>query len=230
MLSYLYVRRFINGLPECVLRVLIMSSATVPKLVIFDLYGTLVKYGVMHHPFRELLKWAREHGRQVREDDARQLMTVNADLYQLALHLGIQAPDDLLTRLQIAIEEELASLTLFEDVIPTLMRLQSLCIPIAICSNLAQPYGAVVDRLLPQFELMKFLSYEVGFIKPDPEIYQKIIFESECKSESCLFIGDTFIADYDGPIKNGFQARHLIRDQKSYGHTIRSLSEIVELI
>lgn len=77
---------------------------------------------------------------------------------------------------------------------------------------------------------MKFLSYEVGFIKPDPEIYQKIIFESGCKSESCLFIGDTFIADYDGPIKNGFQARHLIRDQKSYDHTIRSLIEIIELI
>lgn len=39
-----------------------MRSASIPKLVIFDLYGALVKFGVMHHPFRELLKWAREHG------------------------------------------------------------------------------------------------------------------------------------------------------------------------
>lgn len=119
---------------------------------------------------------------------------------------------------------------MFEDVIPTLTKLQSLGIPIAICSNLAQPYGAILDRLLPQFSLLKFLSYEIGFIKPEPEIYRKIVVESGCKSESCLFIGDTFIADYDGPIKNGLQARHLVRNQKSYDHTIVSLGEILELM
>lgn len=108
-----------------------MGRASIPQMVVFDLYGTLVKYEVMHHPFRELLKWARKHGRQVRDDDARQLMTINADLFQLSLHLGIQAPDDLLTQLQQLIDEELASLTLFEDVIPILTKLQSLSIPVA---------------------------------------------------------------------------------------------------
>lgn len=206
-----------------------MSRASIPKLVIFDLYGTLVKYGVMHHPFRELLKWAREHGRQVRDDDARQLMTINADLFQLASHLGIHAPDDLLARLQISIDEELGSLTLFDDVIPTLARLESLGIQVAICSNLAQPYGVIIDTLLPQFKLLKFLSYEMGFIKPEPEIYRKIVVESGCESELCLFIGDTFIADYDGPLKNGFQARHLIRGTKSGAHTLGHLMDSLEL-
>lgn len=32
-----------------------MDSRITPQLIIFDLYGTLVKFGVMHHPFRELL-------------------------------------------------------------------------------------------------------------------------------------------------------------------------------
>ncbi len=208
----------------------IMSNSTSIDLVIFDLYGTLIKFGIMHHPFRELLKWAREHGRQVKEDDARNLMTTNANIFQLALHLEIQAPDDLLIKLQQSINEELASLTLFGDVIPTLTKIQSLGIPIAICSNLAQPYGDVINRLLSQFEFLRFLSYEVGFIKPEQEIYQKIILESGFSSESCLFVGDTFIADYDGPIKNGFQARHLVRNQKSGGYQISTLSEILELI
>ena len=70
-----------------------MNSINKPTVVIFDLYGTLVKFGVMHHPFRALLKWAREQGRSSRGDDARQLMTVDADLFQLARHLGINAPD-----------------------------------------------------------------------------------------------------------------------------------------
>ncbi|HTF96297.1 MAG TPA: HAD family hydrolase [Cellvibrio sp.] len=207
-----------------------MSKYPCVDLVIFDLYGTLVQFGVMHHPFRELLKWAREHDRKVKDDDARSLMTTDANMFQLALHLDIQAPDDLLIKLQKSIEEELASLTLFSDVIPTLTKIQSLGVPIAICSNLAQPYGDVINRLLPQFELLKFLSYEVGFIKPEPEIYRKILLESGFKSESCLFVGDTFIADYDGPVKNGFQARHLVRNQRGGGHQISTLNEIIELI
>lgn len=73
-----------------------VNSINKPTVVIFDLYGTLVKFGVMHHPFRALLKWAREQGRSSRGDDARQLMTVDADLFQLARHLGINAPEQML--------------------------------------------------------------------------------------------------------------------------------------
>lgn len=207
-----------------------MTQTDKPKAVIFDLYGTLVKFGVMHHPFRALLKWAREQGRSARGDDARQLMTVDADLFQLAKHLGINAPTQILAQLQSQIDEELASLTLFEDVIPTLEKLQSLRIPIAICSNLAQPYGVVIDRLLPQTEMYRFLSYEVGAIKPEPLMYHRIVTELCVESAQCLFIGDTFIADYEGPIKNGMQARHLTRNIPPANHTLSSLDEVIELL
>jgi FMN phosphatase YigB (HAD superfamily) len=73
-----------------------MKNTKHPKTVIFDLYGTLVKFGVMHHPFRQLLKWARDNGRKVRADDARQLMTTNGDIFMLADHLGIKAPQEIL--------------------------------------------------------------------------------------------------------------------------------------
>lgn len=55
------------------------------KLVIFDLFGTLVKYGVMHHPFRQVLKWARDNGRCPEPDDARRLMTVDGKLTKLVV-------------------------------------------------------------------------------------------------------------------------------------------------
>jgi HAD superfamily hydrolase (TIGR01549 family) len=207
-----------------------VNSFDKPTVVIFDLYGTLVKFGVMHHPFRALLKWAREQGRSARGDDARQLMTVDADLFHLARHLDINVPEQMLAQLQSQIDEELASLTLFDDVIPTLEKLQSLRIPIAICSNLAQPYGVVIDRLLPQMELHRFLSYEVGFIKPEPLMYHRIVTDLCVDSAQCLFIGDTVIADYQGPIKNGMQARHLTRGHPPASQALSSLNAVIELL
>ena len=93
---------------------LLVSAQT--KLVIFDLFGTLVKYGVMHHPFTQMLKWARENGRRPEPDDARRLMTADGKLTELVAILGISAPDWLLEQTQLQTQDELASLTLYDDV------------------------------------------------------------------------------------------------------------------
>jgi HAD superfamily hydrolase (TIGR01549 family) len=207
-----------------------MKNIERPQLVIFDLYGTLIKLGVMHHPFRQLLKLARANGRKAQESDAQQLMTINGDIFTLANDLGVRAPHEFLLQLQSYINEELASLTLFEDVVSTFFKLESLGIKIGICSNLAQPYGAVINNLLSEFNTKKFLSYQIGFIKPEPQIYQHILDDTGLDCKDCLFIGDTYHADYEGPIKAGFQARHLIRGEKTAGHEIGGLSDILRLI
>lgn len=73
-----------------------LSVGAKTKLVVFDLFGTLVEYGVMHHPLRQLLMWARDNGRRPKPDDARRLMTVDGKLPDLVAMLGISAPDWLL--------------------------------------------------------------------------------------------------------------------------------------
>lgn len=204
------------------------SVSTKTDLVIFDLFGTLVQYGVMHHPFRQLLKWARENGRQPKADDARKLMTINADIPELASALSISAPDFLIDQVQKKIREELNSLSLYADVKPTLTTLSDRGIPFAICSNLASPYGEAVDRLLSDFQFIRCMSYEVGFIKPEAGIYQFLINKTNVKPENCLFIGDTLLADYDGPRQFGMNALHLVRDTPGENHfTISSLTEIL---
>jgi HAD superfamily hydrolase (TIGR01549 family) len=195
-----------------------------PELVIFDLYGTLVKFGVMHHPFRRLMKWAR-----VNPNDARTLMTINKDLTGLANHLEIDAPLTLLEELTANIEAELAELSLFDDVALVLVALEHMQIPVAICSNLAQPYGAIVKTLLSDFALQLFLSYEIGHIKPEPEIYDLICRSNNISPSSCLFIGDTYIADFEGPRKMGLQARHLVRGHKAGNYVIGSLLDILPI-
>lgn len=198
-----------------------------PSLVIFDLFGTLIKYGVMHHPFRQLLKWARENGRQPKPDDALRLMTINGNIPELATALGISAPDWLIDQMQLQIREELNSLTLYEDVTPTLALLKARDIPIAICSNLASPYGEVLHRLLGEYRHIRCMSYEVGFIKPEPEIFRAVIAAAQVRPEACLFVGDTSLADYDGPRRFGMDARHLIRDKPANGDVINSLTDLL---
>jgi FMN phosphatase YigB (HAD superfamily) len=61
-------------------------------------------------------------------------------------------------------------------------------------------------------------------------MYQRIVTDLRVQSAQCLFIGDTFIADYEGPIKSGMQARHLLRDHSPEKHTLSSLDAVIELL
>lgn len=203
---------------------------TSPALIVFDLYGTLVQFGIKHHPFRKILLWAREQGRSPQPNDARRLMTADKDCAEMLATLGIFPPANMLAQLHQEIQEELANLTLFDDVLPTLDALANQEIPLAICSNLAKPYGVVIDKLLPQFDFARHLSYEIGAIKPDREIYESIVAGTGLAPGQILFVGDTSLADYEGPIQFGFRARHLVRGQTSGSNTIASLTEVLRLL
>lgn len=197
------------------------------QVVVFDLFGTLINFGVQHHPFRQLLKWARENGRQVLPDDARTVMTINGGIDAISHGLGIKPPRELVQKIETQIEDELSSLTLFDDVIPTLNALQSRGIKIGLCSNLAQPYGAVIGKLLAEFDLEQFLSYELGTIKPEAQIYESILNRFNCDPDQCLFIGDTFEADYAGPMAVGMRACHLTRNGAAMAYQIHSLIQVM---
>lgn len=204
----------------------LMRTEKPPQLIVFDLYGTLVKFGVMHHPFRKILQWAKQNGRKPQQDDARQIMTINEDYSVLFSKLSIFPPEHLLQQFHQEIEEELNALSLFDDVIPILNAFADKGVPLAICSNLAKPYGVVIDRLLLQFNFIQCLSYEVGAIKPEYEIYECIVGRSGIPAEQILFVGDTLLADYEGPIRYGFKALHLVRDARSEGNRIGTLIDI----
>lgn len=208
-----------------------MREHKTPQLVVFDLYGTLVNFGIKHSPYKKILEWAKKNGRQPQEDDARRLMTVNEEPAGLFLDLGIAIPATLLDEFHQEVEEELTCLHLFDDVISTLDFLVGKNIPLAICSNLAKPYGCVIKKLMPQYSFIECLSYEVGAIKPDPAIYKKLVNLSGVAPNKILFVGDTLLADYQGPINYGFEALHLVRRNKvRTDGTIRTLRDLQSLI
>lgn len=64
--------------------------------------------------------------------------------------------------------------------------------------------------LKPFFEMM-FLSYEIGFIKPEIEIYQYVLEHIPYNAENCLFFDD-MQKNLDGAEKLGFQTQLVTKD------------------
>lgn len=181
-----------------------------PQAVIFDAFGTLVKITEPKAPYRELLKWMQQHGRAYQATDAHTIMAYSGDLNCIAHRLGMPLPDDILQELNLQLTQELASITLYNDSLQTIQHLQQQGIKVAICSNLAMPYGEVVEHMLPRLDAYGW-SYAVGAIKPDAKIYQSVIDQLGCQAQNVLFIGDTPLADVEGPIQFGMHARLINR-------------------
>jgi HAD superfamily hydrolase (TIGR01549 family) len=184
-----------------------------PKAIIFDAFGTLVKIGESRSPYRQLMKWLRESGRKPSMYDAKIIMSYALNIEQLALHFGHTIPIQLLNEINDDLQFELNTIDLYEDTLPTLQKLKDCGFTIALCSNLAMPYGEKLKILLPNIFDALFLSYEVGYIKPEQEIYEAIRDHFSCEMSEMLFIGDHPILDVKMPISLGMSARLIERNR-----------------
>ena len=104
------------------------------------------------------------------------------------------------------LEAELASIRLRPRTTELWDRLRGQGVPVAVCSNLAAPYGPSLLDLLPDEPDALVLSYEVGCQKPKPAIYAHVAERLGLPPETILFSGDTPEADVDGPRAAGIQA------------------------
>lgn len=184
-----------------------------PKVIIFDAFGTLVKIGSSRSPYRKLMKWLKDNGRKPSAKDSTIIMSHAVDIEQLALLFDKVISAELLKEINSDLEFELNSIELYEDTISTLKNLKELGFKIALCSNLAMPYGERLRVLLPTlFDLVVF-SYEVGSIKPEQQIYEVIQSHFACEMADMLFIGDHPLLDVETPISLGMAAMLIERNK-----------------
>ncbi|MFM0030719.1 HAD family hydrolase [Paraburkholderia madseniana] len=178
--------------------------------VVFDVFGTMVQIGQRQSPFRALMRWMRDAGRQPQPDDAARIMSQRVHLADVGKLFGMPLPDDLVAASQAALQAELNALHLFADTLRTIARLRRSRARVGVCSNLASRYGDTIISLLPPIDAYA-CSYEVGAINPAPAIYQHALDQLACPASEVLFIGDTPDADVDGPLKFGMAARIINR-------------------
>ena len=120
------------------------------------------------------MKWLKDNGRKPSTKDASIIMSNAVDITQLAKLFGKVIPLQLLKEINEDLMYDLKSIELYEDTLSTLQTLKKYGFQIALCSNLAMPYGERLKTIFPSIFDAVFLSYEVGAIKPDQQIYEVI--------------------------------------------------------
>ncbi|WKT74799.1 MULTISPECIES: HAD family hydrolase [Acinetobacter] len=185
-----------------------------PKVIIFDAFGTLVKIGTSRSPYRKLMKWLKDNGRKPSTKDASVIMSNPVDIAQLAMLFGKNIPTQLLHEINDDLLFELSTIELYKDTTSTLQILKEHGFKIALCSNVAMPYGKQLKKLLPNVFDALFLSYEIGAIKPEDNIYEVIKTHFSCEMSEMLFIGDHPVLDVEKPISLGMDARLIQRHNK----------------
>lgn len=202
------------------------------KAVAFDVFGTLVRIERPTRPFRKLVRLLHEAGRRRQSDDGVRAMSNVLDLRQAASLFGGIISEEDLCALEAELHEEIQSISLFDDAIPTMAALKDQGIKVALCSNLAAPYGPPVLKLLPVQPDFCAWSYEASAVKPQPEIYQYLCDGIGCQPDEILMVGDTVEADMVGPRKFGIHGYHLNRQESTpaSSDSLRSLSDVLHLI
>lgn len=185
-------------------------SNTQIKVIAFDVFGTLAKIKQKISPYKKFILWLHTQGHTPQASDAVMVMSINGDFQNIAAHLGYQIPQEFLDELNAELAAELAEIELFADTLPTLQQLKNKGYKIVLCSNSATPYGVHISKLMKDVDVYAW-SYEVHACKPDPIIYQYFIDQLHCTAEEVLFIGDTPLADVQGPTAFGMSAKLIDR-------------------
>lgn len=201
--------------------------------IIFDAFGTLLEIKNRRSPYLEILREGRRQGRRPRADDSYHLMTQSLRLREAADYFGIELSPELLQHAERSLEEELANISAFPDALEAVALLQGAGLRLGVCSNLAQPYGSSIRHLFPNLDAYGF-SFEIGFVKPEPMIYQATCallgVQPNCglgSQDRVVMIGDSQRCDRDGPRAVGIMGFHL---QRSGHQGITNLVDFARLI
>jgi len=172
-----------------------------PRAIVFDAFGTLIRYTIRLSPYRRLLNDSR------RPLERHAFLTQDVPLATLAMAAGMGSEMDSLAS---DLAKELQGLCLFSEAPSVLTKARAAGLRLAVCSNLAREYGPTVRRLVPELDAYVF-SYEVGVAKPHPTMYRIACAELRCNPAETVFVGDSKRCDYRGPRAFGMDARWLDR-------------------
>ena len=172
-------------------------------LICFDLFGTLVEITDHRRPFASL---RRNMTKDKVESLRRLAMTTVLNLEEIDDAIQGGATVDKISNAKIDIAHEVGS-TRLRSGVPEMLSARP--VPYGICSNLSLDYLPALQRFAELKPVFRIMSCEVGYMKPDPEIYELVVAAAGVPRHKILFVGDTPAADVEGPRVAGMQAIHV---------------------
>ena len=207
--------------------------------VLFDLYGTLVRLPVgKKDPMISLI----DELKGKKEEPCLRTGFDSKTIRKIAMTERFETLGEFVTRITVdefklkeldRYEEELTKqigeITVFPETIEVLRKLKERGLKLGIVSNLAYRYGEVITNLeLGEFFDSIVLSYEVGAIKPEPQIYERALERLKLQSNEVFMTGDKNINDVIGPRQIGIRAKLL--DREKVGGDEEKMASLMELL
>jgi FMN phosphatase YigB (HAD superfamily) len=194
--------------------------------VLFDLYGTLIELKRDSKPYHKLV-------RQVPVSNRYKLLRKSlvhpcVSLSGFAELIGLPDPKGI-DFLESDLNQDIESATLFEDSLPTLIKLKEQGIKTALISNVATPYKIPVQTLgLKKYFDVIIFSCDAGVAKPALSIYRLALVQLGSSPAEAMMVGDSYKSDVKGPENVGITGIHLVRDgAHDKPNEISGLSKIV---
>jgi len=229
------------------------------KAVFFDLYQTLVCY----EPPREELqaKALEELGIEVKPEVLRRpLVIADEFIYQelaraslrqrskeeqmklwaqyeeiLLREAGVKADKQLILGLLGKMQQFKMKLVLFDDVMPALTNLKRRGLILGLISNIDRDMTDTFNELgLSSLLQVMVTSQEVGFNKPQPQIFQEALKRAGVRAPEAIYIGDQYQIDVVGANRVGMKG--ILLDRGGYFNEItdcpriQSLTQIKEFL
>jgi len=217
------------------------------KIVIFDLFGTLVysfprqEYETVLAEMSSLLSVPNYEFLRLWSGTSKQRFTgifpdIEANLKHICQELKVQVTDALIEEAaRIRFNFAVRSMKLKPGSIEVVSSLKSDGFRLALISNSA-PEAPVIWKDLPFARLfdVAVFSCQVGLQKPDPRIFRLALEQLAVKPEQCLYVGDRADTDLFGAASIGLHPV-LIRvpdaDVANWnGLVINSLEDLLELV
>lgn len=176
------------------------------EAVCFDAFGTLVEITDKQQAFRPLFKaLTLDKRRELKH----RLMREDRPFTDWPKALGVEVDPYVLLDVLNRNLGEILSIRLRPHMAEAWAMLRSNGVRIGICSNLSSDYVQSLQGALPDAPDLVVLSCKVGAIKPEPEIYAKVLDGLRVASDKVLFVGDKPRADIEGPRAAGMKAIHV---------------------
>lgn len=229
------------------------------RAVFFDLYNTLVSYD----PPREEIQATvlKDFGIEVSPEALRRpIMTADDFIYQeharsplskrskeetMALYAqyhgivlreaGLEASQELIAGILKKWMHFDLKMVLFDDVVPTLTQLKGRGLILGLISNVDRDITPLYQELgLSAWLQVVVTSQEVGFNKPQPEIFQEALKQAGVKPSEAIYVGDQHQIDVVGANEAGMRGILLDRGGYFEGVTnsprIHSLTQVAEYL